>query len=97
MTNCGQIFSSWKTTTISWPVNVEEKNLSLIDKTLLLKTRRPKQRPRRHALLYEIFLVKSSASKDQIKKHYHKMSLLTHPMVVETKSFSKPVIGHIKF
>ena len=33
----------------------------------------------RPATLYEILLVKSSASKDQIKKHYHKMSLLTHP------------------
>ena len=32
----------------------------------------------RLATLYEILLVKSSASKDQIKKHYHKMSLLTH-------------------
>ena len=31
------------------------------------------------ATLYEIFLEKISASKDQIKKHYHKMSLLTHP------------------
>ena len=33
----------------------------------------------RPATLYEILLVKSSASKDQIKKHYRKMSLLTHP------------------
>ena len=30
------------------------------------------------ATLYEILLAKSSASKDQIKKHYHKASLLTH-------------------
>ena len=33
----------------------------------------------RPATLYEILLEKRSASKDQIKKHYHKMSLLTHP------------------
>ena len=30
------------------------------------------------ATLYEILFVKSSASKDLIKKHYHKMSLLMH-------------------
>ena len=29
-------------------------------------------------MLYEILLVKRSALKDQIQKHYHKMSLLTH-------------------
>ena len=33
----------------------------------------------RPATLYEILLVKSSAANDEIKKHYHKMSLLTHP------------------
>ena len=32
----------------------------------------------RPATLYDILLVKSSASKDQIKNHYHKRSLLTH-------------------
>ena len=32
----------------------------------------------RPATLYEILLVKSYASKDQIKQHEHKMSLLTH-------------------
>ena len=31
------------------------------------------------ATLYEILFVKSSASKNQIKKHYHKISFLTHP------------------
>ena len=31
------------------------------------------------ASLYEILLVKSSASEEQIKKHYHKMNLLTQP------------------
>ena len=31
------------------------------------------------ATLYEILLVKSAAAKDQIKKNYHKMRLLTHP------------------
>ena len=33
------------------------------------------QRP---ATLFEILLVKSSASKEQMQKHYHKMGLLTH-------------------
>ena len=32
----------------------------------------------RPTTMYEILLVKSSASKDGIKKHYHKMSFLTH-------------------
>ena len=31
--------------------------------------------------LNEILLVKASASKDQIEKEYHKMSLITHPDV----------------
>ena len=33
----------------------------------------------RPATLYEILLIKSSAAKDQIRKHYNKRSLLTHP------------------
>ena len=33
----------------------------------------------RPAMLCGILLIKSSASKDQIKKHYHKMRLFTHP------------------
>ena len=33
----------------------------------------------RPATLYETLLVKSSASENMIKKHQHKMSLLTHP------------------
>ena len=33
----------------------------------------------RPATLYEILFVKSSASKDQVQKLYHKMSLLTKP------------------
>ena len=33
----------------------------------------------RPAMLYGSLLVESSASKDQIKKYYHKMRLFTHP------------------
>ena len=52
----------------------------------------------RPATLYEILLVKiSKESKDQIKKHYHKMSLLTHPDAGETKNSSRPSTRHIKF
>ena len=37
-------------------------------------------------------LVKSSASKDQIKKkHYHKMSLLTHPYADGDEEFFKTI------
>ena len=43
----------------------------------------------RPATLYEILLVKRSASKDQIKKHYHKISLLTHPDAGSDKEFLK--------
>ena len=32
----------------------------------------------RPATLYEIVLINSCASKNQIKRHYHKMSLLMH-------------------
>ena len=45
----------------------------------------------RPATLYEILLVKSSASKDQIKKHYHKMSLLTHTDAVGNKKFFETI------
>ena len=45
----------------------------------------------RPATLYEILLVKSSASKNQIKKHYHKMSLLTYPDAVANKEFFKTI------
>ena len=45
----------------------------------------------RRATLYEILLVKSSASKDQIKKHYHKMSLLTHPDAGGDEEFFKTI------
>ena len=41
------------------------------------------------ATLYEILLVKSS--KDQIKKHYHRMSLLTYPDAVGDKEFFKTI------
>ena len=34
-------------------------------------------------------MVKRSASKDQIKKHYHKMSLLTHPDAGGDEDFFK--------
>ena len=43
------------------------------------------------ATLYEILLVKSSASKDQIKKHYHKMSLLTQPDACGDKEFFETI------
>ena len=45
----------------------------------------------RPATLYEILLVKNSASKDQIKKHYHKMSLLTHPNAGGDEEFFKTI------
>ena len=45
----------------------------------------------RPATLYEILLVKSSASKDQIKKHYHKMSLLTHSDAGGDEEFFKTI------
>ena len=62
-----------------------KKILSLVNKRFLLETKSTKQKPRKKfnrdskQKLYEILLVKSSASKDQIKKHKHKMSLLTQP------------------
>ena len=40
---------------------------------------RNKDIPNRPATLFEILLVRNSPSKDQIKKQYHKLSLLTHP------------------
>ena len=45
----------------------------------------------RPATLYEILLVKSSASKDRIKNHYHKMSLLTHPDAGGDEVFFKTI------
>ena len=45
----------------------------------------------RSATLYEILLLKISASKDQIKKHYRKMSLLTHPDAGGDKEFFKTI------
>ena len=45
------------------------------------------------ATLYEILLVKNSASKDHIKKHYHKMSLLTHPDAGGDEEFFKTING----
>ena len=45
----------------------------------------------RLATLYEILLVKSSASKDQIKKYYHKMSLLTRPVAGGDEEFFKTI------
>ena len=45
----------------------------------------------RPATMYEILLVKSSASKDQIKRQYHKMSLLTHPDAGGDKEFFKTI------
>ena len=45
----------------------------------------------RPAKLHEILLVKSSASKDQIKKHHQKMSLLTHPDAGGVEKFFKTI------
>ena len=45
----------------------------------------------RPATLYKILLAKSSASKDQIKKHYHKISLLTHPDAGGDEEFFKTI------
>ena len=45
----------------------------------------------RPATLYEILLVKKSAPNDQIKKHYHKMSLLTHPDAGGDEEFFKTI------
>ena len=45
----------------------------------------------RPATLYEILTVKRSASKDQIKKHYHKMSLLTHLNAGGDEEFFKTI------
>ena len=46
----------------------------------------------RPATLYEILLVKNSASTDQIKKHYHKMTLLTHPDAGGDEEFLETII-----
>ena len=76
-----------------WPTSAEKKD-SLVDRqksTLRnekAKTKatekclfefRKKNIMNRPATLFEILLAKSSASKDQIKQHYHKMNMLTHP------------------
>ena len=45
----------------------------------------------RPATLYEFLMVKSSASKNQIKKHYHKMSLLTYHDAVANKELFKTI------
>ena len=45
----------------------------------------------RPSTLYEILLVKSSSSKDQIKKHYHKRSLLTVTDAGGDKKFFKAI------
>ena len=46
----------------------------------------------RPATLYEILFVKSSASKNEIKKHYHKVRLLTHPDACGDEKFFKTII-----
>ena len=38
---CGKSFSSWKTTTSTWTMNVEITILSLINKRILIEMRRP--------------------------------------------------------
>ena len=101
MINCGQIFISSKTTTDTWPKNIEEKVLSLINCSILPINEKAKTKAsekclfevqnkdimNRPALLYEMLLVNISASKDQIKKLYHKMSLLTKPGAGAEKEF----------
>ena len=51
----------------------------------------------RAAAQYEIRLVKRSASKDQIKKHYHKMSQLTHPDSGGDEEFFKTISRAYQF
>ena len=96
--------SSWNSTISIWPTTAE-KNPSLIEKRVLIGSKKPRQRPRRNvysrfgekkimnrpATLYEILMVKSSASKDQIKKHYHKKGLLTHPDAGGDEQFFKTI------
>ena len=45
------------------------------------------------ATLYEILVVRNSASKKQIKKHYQKMSLLTHPDAGVDEEFFMTING----
>ena len=45
----------------------------------------------RPATMHEMLLVKSSASKYQIKRHYHKMSLLAHPDAGGDEEFLKTI------
>ena len=45
----------------------------------------------RSVMLDEILLVKNFVSKDQIKKHYHKMGLLTHPDAGGNEEFFKTI------
>ena len=105
MTNSGHSLSSWNTTTSVWPTDAEKKD-SLIDhqKSTLRNEKaktnatekcltriRNKNFMNRPAKLYEILMVKSSASKDQIKKHYHKASILTHTNAVGDEEFFKTI------
>ena len=86
-------------------MSAEGKTLLLIDKSILFENKKAKTKAtekwlfeirnqnvlNRPATLYEILLVKSSTSKDRIKKHYHKMSLLTHPDGGGDEEFSKTI------
>ena len=65
----------------------EKAKIKATDKCLFeIRNKNIMNRP---ATLYEVFLVKSSASKDQIKKPHHKMSLLKHPYAGGDKEFFK--------
>ena len=93
MTNCGQSLSSWNTTTIIWPTTAGKKDSVFDQQQISLRNEKAKAKARkkrlfeirnkdirnRPATLFETLLKKSSASRDQIKQHYHKRSLLTNP------------------
>ena len=80
----------------------QKKILSLIYNVLQLETETKttekgfceignKNNMNRPATLHEILLVKSSASKNKIEKHYHKLCLLMHSDVGGDKEFFKTI------
>ena len=71
------------------PLKNEKDKTKVTEKCLFeIRNKNVLNRP---ATLYEILLIKSFASKDQIKKHYHKMSLLTHPDAGGDDEFFKTI------
>ena len=100
MSHCGQSLSSWYTTTSIWPTNagkdsafdrqkfsprIENAKTKATEKGLF--EIRKKNILNRAASLNEILSTKSSDSKDQIKKNYHK----THTDADGGKEFFKPI------